>query len=555
MGTFAAFLAGAVAVAVAGAWRARRRRKIPVPLATGLAYERVGHRGTPGRGVRASLLNSVRAAADPNDPTAAGESELADDLRGYLGDVGAQHGADEVMLWLRRDDGAEFLPMAWNRSGAPPNAAWGTAQQRSIVAWAAAEGVVSFDVGEGDASLASARVSLESVATLGTTSTATGALVLYAPLGIRSPRGELKLWLPRHAERLTQFVEMQLTRTESARQNRIMRFLVRAAQGFGEANTQQELEQLIIKDVPDASGATFAALVAWDAHALRGTVRCTTAFYPEPQPQPGDAVEANSTVGEVCVEGTQQHWMDAANMVGPRTAMFSQGTPFPRCGTLAIIPIRRPKKIIGAIVIGGSDPGTLRPGDIRTLVLYALLAGAALEAAWKLEEVEYTARIDQLTGLVNRRTFDDELLRALDQTDRFGGACALVLADVDHFKKVNDSYGHGAGDRVLKAIAEVLRETMRNTDTSARVGGEEFCVILPQTGLEGALELAERLRAKIEALSIRSKDRDIKVTSSFGIATYEAGGGQVKRGQLFDATDRALYRAKGEGRNCVRTAE
>jgi diguanylate cyclase (GGDEF)-like protein len=554
VGLFAAFLAGAALAAVVGAWLARPRRKSPTPLAPGLAYERVGDRGSPGRGVRASLLSSVRDPADPKEAAAAGESELADDLRGYLGDIGAQHGADEVMFLLRRDDGAAFLPVAWNRQGVPGSAAWGTVQQRAIVEWAAAQGVVSFDVGEGNASLASARVSLDSVATLGTASTATGALVLHAPLGIRSPRGELKLWLPRHAERMTQFVEMQLTRTESARQNRIMRVLVRAAQSLGETRKQQELELSIIKDVVDASGATFAALVAWDAVASRGNVRCTTAFYPEPQPHAGDPVEPSSTVGEVCVEGTQQHWPDSALMVGSRTTMFSPGTPFPQCGNLAIVPIRRRKNIIGAIVIGANEPGSLRAGDLRSIGLYALLAGTALEASWEIEEVKTTARIDQLTGLANRRAFDDELLRGLDQTDRFGGGCALVLADVDHFKTVNDSYGHEAGDRVLQAIAEVLRETVRTTDICARIGGEEFCMILQQTGLQGAVELAERLRTKIEALSIRWKDRDIKVTASFGIATYEAGGGQVKRRHLFDASDRALYRAKGDGRNCVRTA-
>ena len=142
-------------------------------------------------------------------------------------------------------------------------------------------------------------------------------------------------------------------------------------------------------------------------------------------------------------------------------------------------------------------------------------------------------------------------MRALDQTDRFGGACALVLVDVDHFKAVNDTHGHQAGDKVLQAIAKVMGEQVRTTDSCARIGGEEFCAVLQQTDAAGALELAERLRAKIAALSVRWRDRDIRVTSSFGVATYEAGGGPVKRGQLFDATDRALYRAKGEGGTAV----
>jgi diguanylate cyclase (GGDEF)-like protein len=216
--------------------------------------------------------------------------------------------------------------------------------------------------------------------------------------------------------------------------------------------------------------------------------------------------------------------------------------------------MRRNKRIMGAIVIGTTEAGAIRPGDLKTAGFFAQLAGSALEAAWEIVEVSRSARIDDLTELWNRRHFDDELRRTLDQTDRFGGSCALVLADVDHFKSVNDTYGHPAGDKVLKAIAQVMREAVRTTDISARIGGEELCVILQQTGMEGAVELAERLRTNIEAMPIRWQDRDIRVTASFGVATYEAGGGATKRAQLFDATDRALYRAKGDGRNCVRTA-
>ena len=196
----------------------------------------------------------------------------------------------------------------------------------------------------------------------------------------------------------------------------------------------------------------------------------------------------------------------------------------------------------------------MRQGELRTAGFFALLAGSALEAAWEMEEVSRTARIDQLTGLWNRRHFDNELKRALDQTDRFGGHCTLVIADVDHFKNVNDTYGHQAGDQVLKSIAEIMRNLVRTTDVCSRIGGEELCVILPQTPQEGAVGLAERLRATVEASVTRFQDRDIKVTVSLGVATYQAGGGAAKRAQIFDAADRALYRAKGEGRNCVRTA-
>jgi diguanylate cyclase (GGDEF)-like protein len=549
--TLAGFLAGIALAGIAAFWRARRRRT-PVSLESGVAYERTP-RGSPNRGVRASLLGSIRDPANPNDRAEARERELADDLRGYLGDVAAQHGADDAMLWMRGADGAPFLPVAWNHPGAPPGAPWGTAQQRALVSWAAGEGVVSFDGADGEPALAAARVSLESVAALGAAGQVVGALVLCSAAGIRSSRGDLKLWLPRHAERLAQLVELQVTRNEVARANRRMRALVRSAQDFDAAGEQEALERRIAESILEASGATFAALVEWRADVRQGTVRHATTHYPEPQPHAGDPVQPDSLVGSVCVDGTPRLW-ENATAVAASDELFAPGALVPHSGALAILPMRRGAVVIGAIVIGAHEPGALRQGDLRTAGFFALLAGSALEAAWEIGEVSRTARLDQLTGLSNRRHFDEELKRTLDQTDRFGGSCALVLADVDHFKAVNDTHGHEAGDRVLKAIAQVMRDLVRTTDICARIGGEEFCAILPQTGADGAVELAERLRANVELVPVRWHDRELRVTSSFGVATYVAGGGALKRSHLFEAADRALYRAKGDGRNCVRSA-
>lgn len=511
----------------------------------------MGERGTPGSGVRASLLESVRDPENPDEMTEASERELADDLRGYLGDIGAQHGADDVMFWMRLDADAPLSPVAWNHRGAPSRAPWGSGQQRELVAWAAGEGVVSFDSADDPPVLAIARVSLEAVATL--PAAATGAIVLHAPSGIRSARGELKLWLPRHAERLTQFVEMQRTRNASARTNRWLRFLVRASQDLSPNMTKEELERTVADRMIEASGASFAVLVQWDADKQSGEVRVATAAYPEPRPPIGARVLGASIVGAACLDGVPKQFNETASVVG-QGQLFNAEALFPACRALSIQPMRRGKNVIGAIVIGGDDPGALRPSDLKNTGLFAQLAGAALEGSWEIDEVKATARIDKLTGLHNRRHFDEKLKGTLDETDRIGRSCALVLADVDHFKAVNDTHGHEAGDEVLKAIAQVMKEQVRGTEMAARIGGEEFCVVLQQTGAEGAAELAERLRLKIEALKIRWHDRDLTVTMSFGIATYDSGAGQVKRAQLFEAADRALYRAKGEGRNCVRTA-
>ncbi|HEY3070555.1 MAG TPA: GGDEF domain-containing protein, partial [Gaiellaceae bacterium] len=135
------------------------------------------------------------------------------------------------------------------------------------------------------------------------------------------------------------------------------------------------------------------------------------------------------------------------------------------------------------------------------------------------------------------------------RAERFGGALALIVADLDDFKQVNDRYGHQAGDDVLRAFADVLRETVRDIDLAARYGGEEFAVLLPQTDLAGAERVAERLRERMEIRLVEpSSDSPFSVTASFGVASFPEAGTPAA---LFAAADEALYRAKSAGKNCV----
>ncbi len=173
----------------------------------------------------------------------------------------------------------------------------------------------------------------------------------------------------------------------------------------------------------------------------------------------------------------------------------------------------------------------------------------ALEAAWELAETSLRSRTDALTGLANRRHFDEQLERVLAETDRFGGSCALVICDIDFFKKVNDTYGHDAGDAVLMQVAEALREAVRAVDVCARIGGEELAVILPQTALEGAVELADRLRQRVASLAVPHDGVTLRVTVSAGVSTYSAG--EPGKSQLFKRADEKLYLAKNAGRNRV----
>ncbi len=180
-------------------------------------------------------------------------------------------------------------------------------------------------------------------------------------------------------------------------------------------------------------------------------------------------------------------------------------------------------------------------------------ASIALENVRLHRLVARQASTDGLTELANRREFEDSLANEISRAERFGGSLALILADLDNFKQVNDRFGHQAGDEVLRSFADILRETVRDIDVAARYGGEEFAILLPQTDIVGAEALAERLREAVESRALaESQGTPVTVTSSFGVASFpEAGTGLG----LFAAADEALYRAKRAGKNCVVCAE
>ena len=192
--------------------------------------------------------------------------------------------------------------------------------------------------------------------------------------------------------------------------------------------------------------------------------------------------------------------------------------------------------------------------DARELAHWlAAQASTALEHASLYQRLELEAVTDGLTELPNRRQFEERLSEELARVERFGGTLALVLADLDDFKGVNDRHGHLAGDDVLRAFADVLRDTVRDIDTAARYGGEEFALLLPGADEEGAARLAERVRATMADRPIETfPGALVTVTASFGVAAFPAA---PTEGELFAAADGALYRAKRAGKNRVAVAE
>ena len=204
------------------------------------------------------------------------------------------------------------------------------------------------------------------------------------------------------------------------------------------------------------------------------------------------------------------------------------------------------RRSFGRLLLVGDD------FDAEERMTAASLAGqavVALENARLHRMVERQALVDGLTGLANRRQADEALASELARTERLGGPVGLILADVDDFKAVNDRFGHPTGDVVLRDLADTLRENVREIDTAARWGGEEFAVILPGTDLEGAAQVAERIRAALAEREILSVDgASLHVTASFGVAT---SGPTTTVQQLVEAADESLYRAKRAGKDRV----
>jgi diguanylate cyclase (GGDEF)-like protein len=162
------------------------------------------------------------------------------------------------------------------------------------------------------------------------------------------------------------------------------------------------------------------------------------------------------------------------------------------------------------------------------------------------------ARTDSLSGLPNRRAFFELAKQELKRAKRYASPLSVIMLDIDHFKQINDNYGHAAGDAVICKLAQAIREVLRDTDVAARIGGEEFALLLPETTLAGAKIVAERLRSRIATPPIQVEQQELAVTASFGVVTCCAAEESVD--DLLAAADRLLYEAKGAGRNCVISA-
>jgi diguanylate cyclase (GGDEF)-like protein len=184
--------------------------------------------------------------------------------------------------------------------------------------------------------------------------------------------------------------------------------------------------------------------------------------------------------------------------------------------------------------------------DVTAIAEAKLLLDRTMDQALDLEE---TSQRDGLTGLYNRKFFDEQITQEILSSRRYGWPLAMAMIDIDHFKSVNDRFGHGGGDAVLRSLSTQLRAMLRASDTLCRYGGEEFSLILPHINQDSATVLLERLRKAVEGMVVELPDgKQVTVTMSVGLATLQDG---MTPGQLVSNADKALYASKHAGRNRV----
>ena len=533
---YAALLAALAAIAVAAAamrQSARARRELESARSRLARIDDAMPRDELPRTIGAKALRrEVRVSFEVN----AARADRAVIVQ-LLMDFRDLSGAEEAIYWRWMPDRECLMPAIWSSEGTRPSF-FSITEWAPLVQCSAEHGVVQIKAPDETVHVGAAPIQRGE--------TLMGVLSLTHRTGLGWNQSALRDWLPRLADQLGTVQELVDVRRRHTRDMRQGQALLDAVQRLQGHHTGERLAHAFCETALEVSGARAAALVRWSAEGDSGEVAFATEGVGLRAPTP---LDASSIVGEACRAGKLQVLEDT------RTSALGRGIyGVPRTvqepGSAAIVPLVRDDRILGAIVLEAGEAKALTLEEARNLTVLAAIVASSLELVWQVAEVDKRSRTDPLTGLWNRHHFGEQLQHKLSEADRRGNQVSLVLVDLDHFKRVNDNWGHQAGDSVLKQVARILQDSLREIDICVRYGGEEIALLLSDTDSQSAVEVAERLRLRICAQPLRHGVVDIPVTASFGVATYPE---TVKvRDQLFPAADKALYIAKHEGRNRVR---
>ena len=219
----------------------------------------------------------------------------------------------------------------------------------------------------------------------------------------------------------------------------------------------------------------------------------------------------------------------------------------------AVVPLRAGENVFGVMVVASANRRELSSAEMERLAVLGNQSSLSLQNALLHGELERLSVTDRLTELYNHGYFQQRLEEEFNRAARFGHNISLIMLDIDDFKEFNDTFGHPQGDRVLRAVSAIIRANLRDIDIAARYGGEEFVVLLPETELDGAAAVAERIRTTVEEYRLEEGAQRAFRTVSVGVATFPGDANTASR--LLELADQAMYRAKRAGKNRVESAK
>ena len=231
------------------------------------------------------------------------------------------------------------------------------------------------------------------------------------------------------------------------------------------------------------------------------------------------------------------------------TSSYYRGADNPlfKKGYFVSIPLMIEQEIVGVLNINDVGQDSFDVGDLDFILKLSEFIAMSISNAVLYEQTNKLAVTDGLTGISNRPSVEKSLRIEFERSKRYNSPLSLILLDVDHFKDVNDTYGHQKGDEILIAFASLLKKACRANDIAARYGGEEFVMVLPQSNAQGAFKIAERVREEMMKISFTGNESNFAVTVSCGVAEFNKDYESIN--MLIAAVDQALYEAKNGGRN------
>ena len=320
-----------------------------------------------------------------------------------------------------------------------------------------------------------------------------------------------------------------------------------ASRNFNAARTIDQVAEEAITAARRVAQIEFAAVaVATEREGFLVVTKVDWEGHPEAKNLVGKPFQAEAGLVGAAIKA--RHPLPHGTARGTTQCIFVPGLDVP-VEAIKVLPLLWKDQGVGALVVGSSGPEFLSVELLDMLRVIADHAAMAVANAQMYERLERMATTDGLTGLINHRHFQQVFDAVMLRSERYGRHVSLIMCDIDHFKAVNDTYGHPVGDKVLKRVAEILYSSARRTDVVARYGGEEFALLMEETGAKGALQIAERIRKTVEAEPFRCENGTFNCTLSLGIATFPADGTQ--KAKLTENADQALYQAKRSGRNRV----